>query len=189
MTEPDPRQDPNHATGDSVDPAMNPAVSPTATDVRRRRARREHDAQDEVPHSSVARSHPERAARALVNALACARIADDNRAKDVLLLDLRKATALVDFFVIATATSRRQVNAIAEEVDQEMKRQGERKLGLEGAEEGKWVLIDYGDFVVHIFSPETRAFYALEDVWGDADRIDWREPTQTPTPETPDPQA
>ena len=112
------------------------------------------------------------------------RIADDNRAKDILLLDLRQATPLVDFFVIVTATARRQGNAIASEIDQEMKKQGEAKLGLEGSEEGRWILIDYGDFVVHIFSPEVRAFYALEEIWGDAPRLDWQEP-RLPSPSPP----
>ncbi len=76
--------------------------------------------------------------------------------------------------MIVTAASRRQGNAIASEIDQAMKKLGEAKLGLEGSEEGRWILIDYGDFVVHIFSPEVRAFYALEDIWGDAPRLDWQ---------------
>ena len=87
-----------------------------------------------------------------------------------------KATPLVDFFVIVTAASRRQSNAIASEIDQAMKKRGEAKLGLEGSEEGRWILIDYGDFVVHIFSPEDRAYYALEEIWGDAPQLDWQEP-------------
>ena len=124
----------------------------------------------------MARGKPERLAKALEHARLCARIADDNRAKDILLLDLRQATPLVDFFVIATADSRRQGNAIAGEIDQEMKRLGERKLGMEGSEEGRWVLIDYGDFVVHVFSSEARSYYSLEDIWGDAVRLDWRDP-------------
>jgi ribosome-associated protein len=113
---------------------------------------------------------------ALERARICARIADDNRAKDIVLLDLRQATPLVDFFVIVTAASRRQSHAIASEVDQHMKKLGEAKLGLEGSEEGRWILIDYGDFVVHIFSPEDRAYYALEEIWGDAPHVDWQEP-------------
>ena len=124
----------------------------------------------------MARGKPERLAKALEHARICARIADDNRAKDILLLDLRQATPLVDFFVIATADSRRQSNAIASEIDQEMKRLGEHKLGIEGSEEGRWVLIDYGDFVVHVFSSEARTYYALEEIWGDAVRLDWRDP-------------
>jgi ribosome-associated protein len=114
--------------------------------------------------------------RALEHARTCARIADANRGREILLLDLRAATPLIDFFVIATATSRRQSHAIASEIDQEMKRLGEYKLGIEGSEEGRWILIDYGDFVVHIFSSEARAYYALEEIWGDAPRLDWGAP-------------
>ncbi len=86
---------------------------------------------------------------------------------------MRKATPLVDFFVIATAAARRQSRAMASEIDHEMKQLGEHKLGMEGFEEGRWTLIDYGDFVVHIFSPEDRAFYAIEEIWGDAPRVEW----------------
>ena len=111
-----------------------------------------------------------------------ARIADDNRARNILLLDLREATPLVDFFVIATATSRRQSHAIAGEIDQEMKQLDEYKLGIEGSEEGRWILIDYGDFVVHIFSGEARAYYALEEIWGDAPRLDWQDTDSPPRP-------
>jgi ribosome-associated protein len=136
--------------------------------------------QDDVPHHATERREPRRAALALEQAQACARIADDNRAKDIMVLDLRETTPHVDFFVIVTASSRRQGNAIASEIDQAMKKQGEAKLGLEGSEEGRWILIDYGDFVVHLFSPEFRAFYALEDLWGDAPRLDWQESPAEP---------
>jgi ribosome-associated protein len=138
------------------------------------RSRSLRSMQDDVPHHAVERREPRRAALALERAQLCARIADDNRATDILLLDLRQTTPLVDFFVIVTATARRQSNAIASEIDQAMKKHGEAKLGLEGSEEGRWVLIDYGDFVVHIFSPEFRVFYALEDIWGDAPQLDWQ---------------
>jgi ribosome-associated protein len=132
--------------------------------------------QDNVPHHATDRREPSRAAVALERARICARISDDNRGKDILLLDLRQSTPLVDFFVIVTASSRRLSHAIASEIDQSMKKLGEAKLGLEGSEEGRWVLIDYGDFVVHIFSAEDRAYYALEEIWGDAPHLDWREP-------------
>ena len=82
--------------------------------------------------------------------------------------------------MIVTAVSRRQGNAIASEIDQAMKKQGEAKLGLEGSEEGHWILIDYGDFVVHIFSPDDRRYYSLEEIWGDAPQLDW----QSSAPET-----
>jgi ribosome-associated protein len=151
-------------------PAFEPAPKPRS---RTHRTGANRAFQDDVPHHATERREPRRAAVALERARACARIADDNRAKDILVLDLRQTTPLVDFFVIATAGSRRQANAIASEIDQAMKKLGEAKLGLEGSEEGRWTLIDYGDFVVHIFSPEYRAYYALEDVWGDAPQLDW----------------
>jgi ribosome-associated protein len=154
-----------------------PAEPKPETDVRRRRARRMGGFhQDDVPHNAVAHSDPDRMNRALEHARVCARIGDDNRGKDILLLDLRNATSLVDYFVIVTATSRRQTHAIADDIDKEMKRLSEFKLGMEGSEEGRWVLIDYGDFVVHVFSTEARDFYGLEEIWGDAAKLDWADP-------------
>jgi ribosome-associated protein len=141
-----------------------------------------HASQDNVPTSAVARRSPERVEIALEHARIGARIADENRGKDILLLDLRGVTPLVDFFVIASATSRRQGHAIASEIDAEMKKLGERKLGIEGSEEGRWILIDYGDFVVHVFSDEARAYYALEEIWGDAEQLDWQDPARVRPP-------
>lgn len=157
-------------------PAIPLADTPTVESPRRRRARREEISQDDVPHNAVARATPARAALAIENIRGCARIADDNRGKDILLLDLREATSLVDFFLLVTANSRRQSHAIAEEIDAEMKRRGELKLGMEGSEEGRWVLIDYGDFVVHVFSVEAREYYGLEQIWGDAGKLEWQDP-------------
>jgi ribosome-associated protein len=140
-----------------------------------------------VPAQAAHRRDPNRVARALERARLAAKIADDNRAKEIVLLDLRQATPLVDFFVIATANSRRQSHAIASEVDAEMKKLGERKLGLEGSEEGRWILIDYGDFVVHIFSNEGRTYYALEEIWGDAPQLEWRSEEPRARPASPGP--
>jgi ribosome-associated protein len=181
---PDPEEHETPAAADIDAAAPDPATTPAGpeTDVRRRRARREHVAQDDVPFHAVSHADPARVARALENARVCARIADDNRGKEILLLDLRQATSLVDYFVIVTATSRRMSHAIAEEVDKEMKKRGERKLGLEGSEEGRWVLIDYGDFVVHVLSPEARTYYALEEIWGDAERVEWEDPDRPRAP-------
>jgi ribosome-associated protein len=154
----------------------SPPLEPTSTPRKRTlRTRAIHAVQDDVPHYATSRREPRRAGLALELARACARIAEDNRGKDILLLDLRKTTPIVDFFVIVTANSRRQANAIASDVDQAMKKRGEAKLGLEGSEEGRWILIDYGDFVVHIFSPEDRAYYALEEIWGDAPQLEFNE--------------
>jgi ribosome-associated protein len=131
--------------------------------------------QDEIPHHATARRDPRRLELARERASACARIADENRGKDIVVLDLRQSTPIVDFFVIVTALSRRQSRAMASEIDQAMKKLGEAKLGIEGAEDGRWTLIDYGDFVVHVFSPDDRAFYALEEIWGDAPKVDWQD--------------
>lgn len=171
------------------DPASNPTPTPDSKGLPKR-LRGAREVQDEVPPVAVARTRPDRLGRALDLARACARIAEDNRGRDILLLDLREGTPLVDYFVIATASSRRQANAIAIEVDVEMKRVGERKLGIEGSEEGRWILLDYGDFVVHVFSEEARAYYGLDDIWGDAPRLDWADPDRprpapTRSPEPP----
>jgi len=166
---------PNEMSVPSPSPATPLPVNP---EQRRKLARREHVVQDPVPATAVARSTPERMARALEHARDCARLADDNRGREILLLDLRQATPLVDYFVIITASSRRLGRAIAEEIDKEMKHRGEFKLGLEGSEEGRWTLIDYGDFVVHVFSPEARTYYGLEDIWGDAPQLDWQDPAR-----------
>src|SRR6516225_9576371 len=94
-------------------PSANPSPAtplPVTPERKRRAVRREHEAQDPTPPTAVARTTPERLVRALEHARVCARIADDNRGRDILLLDLRQATPLVDFFVIITATSRRLSN-------------------------------------------------------------------------------
>ena len=110
---------------------------------------------------------------ALSRACRAARIAADNKAQDVLVLDLRPITPLFDFFVVATGTSRRQVHTVVEEVDDGLRAVGDRRLGVEGYEASKWVVQDYGDVVVHVFDPDTRDYYKLEELWADAPRIDW----------------
>jgi ribosome-associated protein len=103
----------------------------------------------------------------------CAAVAADFRGRDILVLDLRKLTSIVDYFVIATGTSRRQIHAMADEIDQAMNVHGDQKLGVEGYGESHWVLLDYGDVVVHLFDEETRRYYDLENLWGDAPRVEW----------------
>jgi ribosome-associated protein len=87
---------------------------------------------------------------------------------DVIILDLRGRSPLADYFVIATANSTVHAQAMAEELALELKRQGERMHHLEGAENGVWILLDYFNVVVHIFCGETRQFFGLERLWGDA---------------------
>jgi len=106
-------------------------------------------------------------------ALLCARIADDNKARDIRVLDLRGITPLYDYFVIATGVGRRQIHAIVEEVDAAMHAEGDRRLHIEGYESGKWIVQDYGDVVVHVFDTASRDYYGLDDLWADAPRLDW----------------
>ncbi len=88
--------------------------------------------------------------------------------EDVVVLDLRGRSPLADYFVIATATSTIHAQAIAEEVSLELKHEGERMHHLEGVENGVWIVLDYINVVVHIFCGETRRFFGLERLWGDA---------------------
>lgn len=165
-------------TDRDMTPSPTTTEHPAKPEPRRRRS--QLDMQDAVQSIAASRTSPERLDRALDHARMCARIADDNRGRDILLLDVRQATPLMDYLVIVTAASRRQSHAIASEIDHEMKQLDEHKLGMEGSEEGRWILVDYGDFVVHVLSPEARTYYALEEIWGDAIRVDWQEPRPTP---------
>ena len=96
----------------------------------------------------------------------------DKKATDVVVLDLRKASAFTDFFVICTGSNVRQVHAIADAVQAAIGQTGAKPALVEGLGRAEWVLIDYFDFIVHIFTPATREFYSLERLWGDAERIE-----------------
>ena len=89
------------------------------------------------------------------------------------MLDVREATSFTDFFVIATGANARQIQAIGDEITQQLKRRGESPASLEGYKNAEWVLIDYGDFVIHIFSPKARDYYDLERLWRDAKPVKW----------------
>jgi ribosome-associated protein len=110
---------------------------------------------------------------ALHRACVAARIAADNKGRDILVLDMRPCTPLFDYFIIATGTSRRQIHAITEEVDAALRAEGDERMGLEGYEASKWVVQDYGDIVIHVFDPDTRDYYKLEELWADAVKVDW----------------
>ena len=94
--------------------------------------------------------------------------AEDRKAIDLQVLHLSEVSDFTDYFVICGGTSERQVQAIADAVEESLRKGGRRPLHVEGYNRGHWVLLDYGDFVVHIFQDETRRFYALERLWGDA---------------------
>lgn len=104
----------------------------------------------------------------------CARTADEYRGRDTIVLDLTAVTPIFDFFVLTTVTNARQMRAIAEEVDRTLTAEGSRRIGIEGTESTTWVLQDFGDVVLHVFTPEARALYDLEHLWADAVRVDWQ---------------
>ena len=129
-------------------------------------------------------SQPETANdKGLERALTAARVAAETRGTNLVVLDLRKLTPVFDFFVIATGTSRRQIHAMADEIELVLKQQfGDLKRGGEGYEEGRWIVLDYGDIVVHLLDAEARDFWDLEGLWSDARRV--------PLPETiPQPES
>src|SRR4029077_14941192 len=98
--------------------------------------------------------------------------AEDKKAVDLVVLDLRKAAGFTDFFVIASGANVRQVRAIADGVMDALAGEGVKPAHVEGYDRSEWILLDYFDFVVHVFAPETRVFYGLERLWGNADRIE-----------------
>jgi ribosome-associated protein len=110
--------------------------------------------------------------RSLQLALAAAQTAEENRGRDIIVLDMRDLTPLFDYFVLATGTSRRQLHAMSEEIDHTLEDDlNDQRLGIEGYDQSRWILLDYGSIVIHLFDEETRRYYALEELWSDAHRI------------------
>lgn len=112
---------------------------------------------------------------ALQRACLAAKTAADNKGQDVVVLDLRPLTPLFDFFVLSTGPSRRVVHTIVEETDATLRSVGDTRAGVEGYDASKWVVQDYGDVVVHVFDPDTREYYKLEELWADAKKLDWEQ--------------
>ena len=119
--------------------------------------------------------------RSLKLALAAAQTAHDNRGLDIVLLDMRRITPVFDYFVVVTGNSRRQLHAISEEIDHCLEDElDDKRMGIEGYNESRWILLDYGTVVVHLFDDETREYYALEQLWSEAVRVPlpWDEPAE-----------
>jgi len=129
------------------------------------------------PAAPRARTRRPRLPREIAAAVDAAR---DKKALDITVLDLRKAGAFTDFFVICTGANARQVHAIADGIEQALKATGTRPAHVEGYQRAEWILVDYFDFIVHVFSPQARAFYGLERLWGEAVRIEL--PAEAPAP-------
>ncbi|MGE0445825.1 MAG: ribosome silencing factor [Vicinamibacterales bacterium] len=123
-----------------------------------------------TPKRTAAKPRTPRLPRAVGAAV---RSAQDKKAADIVVLDLRKAGGFTDYFVICTGNNARQINAIADAVEDTLRNDlGERPALSEGVQKSEWILLDYFNFVVHVFSPDCRAFYGLERLWGSAERIE-----------------
>ena len=96
----------------------------------------------------------------------------DRKAQEVVVLDLRHTPAFTDFFILCSGQNTRQVQAVADSVEQALRARGMRPSHVEGYVRAEWILMDFFTFIVHVFTPQTRAFYSLERLWGDAERID-----------------
>lgn len=100
------------------------------------------------------------------------RSASDKKATDMVVLDLRQIASFAEYFIIASGANQRQVQAVADEIEEQLKKQlGRRSVRIEGYGTAEWVLMDYGDFIVHIFNKEAREFYDLERLWRDAGKV------------------
>jgi len=132
-----------------------------------------------VAPSRAIRPHGLDASRKL--ATEAARVALDNNGKNVVVMDISGQSAEFDFFVLATGTSRRQLHAISEQTDDALEKGlGERRAGIEGYQESNWIVLDYGNIVIHLFDEETREYYDLESLWADGKRVPLEELGLTP---------
>jgi len=111
-------------------------------------------------------------------AIEAARIAEDSNSAEVLVLDLRGISPVTDYFVIATGTSGRQMRSVADDVCQYGKSIGQSVYHVSGADSPDWIVVDFVDVVVHLFSEQFRHYYDLELIWGEAPRVRWRRPAR-----------
>ncbi|MFY9554303.1 MAG: ribosome silencing factor, partial [Blastocatellia bacterium] len=107
--------------------------------------------------------------------MVAARAANEKKATDLVVLDLRKIASFTEFFLICTGSSTRQVQAISNAVEEALLKNGKRPLHIEGYSSTEWILLDYGDFIVHVFGQASRRFYDLERLWRDAGRVDLKD--------------
>ena len=126
--------------------------------------------EDRPSGASPSRVNPE---RSLELARAAARVAAENNGEDVIVLDMSQQSAMFDYFVIATGTSRRQLHAMSEEIDERLERElNDKRTNIDGYDESRWIVLDYGTVIIHLFDEDTRMFYSLESLWADATKVD-----------------
>ncbi len=156
---------------------MSPSPDPTAESAESAESRKPVESTTSPPPanpplapSRAVRPHGLERGRKL--AAAAAQVALDNKGKDVAVIDVSGQSAEFDFFVLATGTSRRQLHAISEQIDDVLEKElGDRRMGIEGYLESRWIVLDYGSVVIHLFDDETREYYDLESLWADGKLI------------------
>ena len=126
--------------------------------------------EDRIRSTSTAKSR--KRVRLTADVSSAVHAALDKKAQDALVLDLRHTPAFTDFFFLCSGQNARQVQAIADAVEQALRARGIRPSHIEGYERAEWILMDFFSFIVHVFTPQTRAFYSLERLWGDAERVE-----------------
>lgn len=124
-------------------------------------------------------NQPVSKSQAIEWAIRAAQTADDKKGVDTVILDVGDLLAITEAFVITSAANNRLVKSIAEDIEKRLKEEGgPSPRRLEGRNDASWILMDYGDFVVHVFLDETREFYDLERLWGDAPKVEWEPQTK-----------
>ena len=124
--------------------------------------------QDQHKTEGKAFTYPPEHERSLIKSLACAKAAIDKKCEKLKILDLTEMNAFADFFVICSGTNERQVQAIGNSIARMMKEQDFKPVSIEGENDGRWVLMDYGDVVIHVFLDAIRDYYGIDKLWTDA---------------------
>ena len=156
------------------DPDIDVAT-PASTGAKRKRAtapKRDAGADTAPAETGGGAGQKKRSKKLPAEVSKAVRAALDKKAQDVVVLDLRGTPAFTDFFVLCSGLNQRQVKAIADAVEETLRAAKVRPAHIEGYDRAEWVLMDFFSFIVHVFTPQTRAFYGLERLWGDAERIE-----------------
>lgn len=161
-----------HDMQNDLETSEKPAGDNPAPKAKSRKSRaRESIA--EMVSSTISPVSQEQRDYSLRMALAAVKAAAENRGQDILVIDLTQQTSMFDFFVIVTGSSRRQLHAVASEIDRVLRKEmGERRFSESGYDESRWIVQDFGSVVVHLFDEETRSYYDLESLWADGQQVD-----------------